>query len=81
MQIIYNGKSIKLPKKEGEIVNYFLSNKNRIISVPELTLHVWEYDNEPSIATVRTYIKNIRKHFNNHFMETIKGLGYMFKVE
>lgn len=78
MYLIQNDRIITLPKKEAEIIKYFLLNKNRTISVEELVINIWEYENEPSIATVRTYIKNIRKKLNN--LSTIKGLGYIFKI-
>ncbi len=81
LHIIKGNKMIKLPKKEAEIVKYLLDNKNRLINISELVINIWEYDKEPSIATIRTYIKNIRKHFDNNFINTIKGLGYMFKVD
>tara|TARA_R110002050_G_scaffold204223_3_gene339437 strand:+ start:1661 stop:2320 length:660 start_codon:yes stop_codon:yes gene_type:complete len=70
---------IYLPKKEGKILKYFLLNKNRIISINELIINVWGYDSEPSIATIRTYIKNIRKYLEKDSFETIKGLGYILK--
>tara|TARA_B100001063_G_scaffold180583_1_gene169709 strand:+ start:197 stop:850 length:654 start_codon:yes stop_codon:yes gene_type:complete len=78
MCLIKNNIKIILPKKEAEIIKYFLLNKNRIISVDELVINIWEYASEPSIATVRTYIKNIRKNLNN--LSTIKGLGYILKI-
>lgn len=71
---------IYLPKKEAEILKYFLFNKNRIISINELILNIWGYDSEPSIATIRTYIKNIRKYIDKDSFETIKGLGYILKI-
>lgn len=71
-----DGKSISLPKKEAEIIKFFLLNENRVITIDELVLSIWKYDNEPSIATIRTYIKNIRKNISKDFVENIKGLGY-----
>jgi DNA-binding response OmpR family regulator len=80
MSLSYNGNTITLPKKEAAIFMFFLTNPNRIISVDELILNVWEYDITPSIATIRTYIKNIRKKLNNRFIITIKGVGYKFQT-
>ncbi len=74
------GKKIKLPKKEAEIIKYFLTNSNRIISINELIVNIWDYSSTPSIATIRTYIKNIRKNLEYDFLETAKGLGYIFKI-
>lgn len=78
MNIIKNKKRLKIPKKEAEIIRYFLLNKNRLISIEELVLNIWEYNNEPSIATIRTYIKNIRRIINKNFLISIKGMGYKY---
>jgi len=74
--LIKEDKKITLPKKEAEIIKFFLSNENRIVTIDELVLSIWKYDSEPSIATIRTYIKNIRKNMGKDFIENIKGLGY-----
>lgn len=80
MSIGKEKETISLPKKEAEILKYFLLNKNRIISINELILNIWGYEAEPSIATIRTYIKNIRKHIDKNSLKTIKGLGYILKI-
>lgn len=80
MSIEKEHKTIFLPKKEAEILKYFLLNRNRIISINELILNVWGYEAEPSIATIRTYIKNIRKYIDKDSFKTIKGLGYILKI-
>ncbi len=80
MSIIKDLLEVKLPKKEAEIIKYLLLNKNRLISIDELIINIWDYSKEPSIATIRTYIKNIRKILNDSSLETIKGLGYMLKI-
>lgn len=80
MSIGKEKETISLPKKEAEILKYFLLNKNRIISINELILNIWGYEAEPSIATIRTYIKNIRKHIDKNSFKTIKGLGYILKI-
>ena len=78
LTIFKNRSPIKIPKKEAEIIKYFLCNQNRVISFNELIINIWGYEIEPSISTIRTYIKNIRKLFNYAYIESIKGLGYKF---
>ena len=73
-----NNNQIQLAKKEADVLKYFIKNKNKIISIDELTINVWNYDEAPSSATVRTYIKNIRKNIGAQFITNIKGLGYKF---
>jgi len=80
MNIRKRDKSIKIPKKEADIIKFFLLNKNRTITVDELIINVWEFGEEPSIATIRTYMKNIRRTLEEDFIETIKNVGYKFNT-
>jgi len=72
--------TVRIAKKEAEILRFFLLNKNRVISIDELIINIWEYGEEPSIATIRTYIKNIRKVLEKNIIETIKNVGYKFNT-
>lgn len=68
----------KLPKKEAQILEYFLFNQSRIISIDELISNIWSYEDAPTPATIRTYIKNIRKLMGESVIVTLKGIGYRF---
>lgn len=68
----------KLPKKEGDFLTYLLKNRGKVISNDELMVNVWSYDTAPSSATIRSYIKNLRKLLGDKSIETIRGVGYVF---
>jgi DNA-binding response OmpR family regulator len=72
------GKETKLSKKEGEFLAYFLQHKGEVVSNDELMVNVWSYDTAPSAATLRTYIKTLRKHLGENSISTIRGVGYVF---
>jgi DNA-binding response OmpR family regulator len=72
------GKETKLSKKEGEFLAYFLKKRGEVISSDELMVNVWSYDTAPSSATLRTYIKTLRKHLGENTISTIRGVGYVF---
>jgi DNA-binding response OmpR family regulator len=67
-----------LSKKESKILEYFLKNKNRTISLEELSSNIWAYEDMPTDSTIRTYIKNLRKILDKECITTIKGVGYQF---
>jgi len=67
-----------LSKKESKVLEYFLKNKHRTISIEELGLNVWSYEDRPTDSTIRTYIKNLRKLLEEDVITTIKGVGYRF---
>ena len=71
-------KEAKLSKKEGEFLAYFLKHRGKVLSADELMVNVWSYDTAPSSATLRTYIKTLRKHLGEHSISTIRGVGYVF---
>jgi DNA-binding response OmpR family regulator len=71
-------KETKLSKKEGEFLAYFLQYRAEVLSAEELMVNVWSYDTSPSSATLRTYIKTLRKHLGENAISTIRGVGYVF---
>ncbi len=78
---IENGHTLHtLTKKEAMILHYFYTHANKNISTQELVANIWEYDNTPNEATIRTYIKNIRKYIGEENIVTIKSIGYRFNT-
>ena len=73
-----DGKEETLSKKEGDFLSYFLRNRTKVISTDELMVNVWSYDTAPSSATIRTYIKNLRRLLGEERITTIRGVGYVF---
>ena len=75
-KITKNGKEFSLAKKESEFLNYLAINQNRTISKEELTQNLWSFENMPSDATLRVYIRNLRALIGKETIETIRGTGY-----
>jgi DNA-binding response OmpR family regulator len=67
-----------LPKREAEILEYLITHKERTVSSNELIDNLWSYEDAPVEATIRTYIKNLRKLLPKDMITTIKGVGYRF---
>ena len=78
--IISKNKTINISKKEAMVLNYFLTNQNKIISIDEICTNIWGYENSPVNATIRTYIKNIRNYIGEKYIVNIKGVGYRFNT-
>ena len=73
--------SISLPQKELKLLKYFLQHPNEIITFENLYKVMWDYDEEISIESLRSHIKNIRKHFDKDIIQNLRGLGYRFEIE
>jgi len=75
-KITKNGETFPIAKKESEFLNYLAINRNRTVSKEELTQNLWSFDNMPSDATLRVYIRNLRALIGKTTIETIRGMGY-----
>lgn len=69
-------KKIHIKHKEAQILLYFLRTNEAIVSLDELIENIWSGENPPTYATIRTYIKNLRKVLGSEAIENIKGQGY-----
>jgi len=80
-QTIQNSESeATLPSKEFAILHYFLINKGELSSAEEIINEIYP-DKPISLATFRTYIKNIKRHIEGvATIENVKGVGYRLKV-
>ena len=77
----YLSKEIKLTSLEFNILLYFLKNKNRVISRLSLISNAWDREFDVPIRAVDKRIEILRSKlgaFSSH-IETVFGLGYMFK--
>lgn len=74
------GKPLGLTAKEFGLLEYFLRNKNRILTKDNIIAHVWDYDADILPNTVEVYVKYLRnkidKPFDHELIETIRGFGY-----
>ena len=78
-QVYVNDKIVNLAQKERDILKYFCTHKNRVVSSDELLQNIWAYDEMPTDATIRVYIKNLREIIGKDKITTIRGIGYRFE--
>ena len=77
--ILYvDGAEVTLNKKESKLLKLFLQNQNQILSHERIYDAVWDYDENASEASLRTYIKNLRKVLGKEKIVSIKKQGYKF---
>lgn len=77
--ILSDNKSISIAQKERDILKYFCNHKNRVVSSEELLQNIWAYEDMPTDATIRVYIKNLREIIGKDRITTIRGIGYRFE--
>lgn len=76
--------TLELTKKEYELLLYFITNRNRVLSKAAIAEHLWgDYmENADNFDFVYTHIKNLRKKMlaagGNDYIKTAYGFGYKF---
>lgn len=76
-----DGKIVKLNLKELKLLKLFLQHPNELLVHDRIYDNVWEYDEEYSDNSLRTYIKNLRKILGKDKIVSLKKLGYRFNQE
>ena len=76
---------IKLSTREFTILEYMIRNKERVLSREQIEQHIWNYDYEGGTNVIDVYIRYLRKKIDKNFepklIHTIRGVGYVLKVE
>jgi len=67
---------ISLKTKELKLLSLFLQHPNTLITYETINNALWNYDEEPSAGSLRTYIKTLRAAIGKEKIETIKNIGY-----
>lgn len=79
-QLEIENNSIEISKKEGQILEYFIRNKNLVLTRDILLNEIWGFDIYVEERTVDTLIKRIRKKIGEYsfLIKTVRGVGYTF---
>lgn len=76
---------IKLSTREFTILEYMIRNKERVLSREQIKQHIWNYDYEGGTNVIDVYIRYLRRKIDKDFepklIHTIRGVGYVLKVE
>ncbi|MBL7742674.1 MAG: response regulator transcription factor [Chitinophagaceae bacterium] len=82
-EVTREGKPISLTAKEFQLLEYFLRNKNRVVSRVDISLHVWDIDFDTRTNVIDVYVNYLRKKIDKDFDEplihTQVGMGYILK--
>ncbi len=71
-----DGEKILLKTKELKLLALFLQHPNELLDYNTIYQTLWDYDQEPSNGSLRTYIKKLRSSIGKEKIETVKNVGY-----
>lgn len=78
--IIYEGKEVKLPRKEFELLALLMSKPSKVFTREEIMEKIWGVDTIVGDRTIDVHIRKIREKLNEEALITIKGIGYKIKT-
>jgi len=85
--ISINKTPLELTRKEYDLILFFVTNKNRVISKNAIAEHLWgdEMDAIDNFDFIYTHIKNLRKKLTDagcmDYIHSIYGMGYKFSIQ
>lgn len=78
-----DGQPVELTKKEYDLLDYLVRNKNLVLSREQILQKVWDYDYMGDTNIVDVYIRYLRnkldERFGRKYIYTIRGVGYVAK--
>lgn len=79
----YENDELSLTKKEFELLEYLMRNKNSAVKRETLLNEVWDYEYLGDTNVVDVYIRYLRQKIDDKygvkFINTVRGIGYIIK--
>lgn len=83
MEVSRSGIAIPLTAKEFQLLEYFMRNRNRVVSRAEISERVWNLEFDTGTNVIDVYVnflrKKIDKNFESKLIHTQVGMGYVMK--
>ena len=82
-EVTREGRAIPLTAKEFQLLEYFIRNKNKVVSRIDIAMNVWDIDFDTKTNVIDVYVTFLRKKldrdFPNKLIHTQVGMGYILK--
>ncbi len=82
-EVTRGGREINLTAKEFQLLEYFMRNRNRVVSRADIAEKVWDLDFDIRTNVIDVYVSFLRnkieKDFDMKLIHTQVGMGYIMK--
>lgn len=80
VNVTVDGETVRLTRREFELLKYLVENKSRVITRDRLLERVWGYDRDIETRSVDVHVGRLRAKLKaaGGQIETVVGLGYRF---
>ena len=79
--LFFKGDELYLPKKEFELLAFLMKKPGIVFNRDQILFEVWGDDTIVGERTVDVHIRKLREKIGNHYIRTIKGVGYTFNEQ
>lgn len=83
-KVFYEEEEIELSPREYKLLIYLIENANKTVSRVQILNAVWgiTFNNQTNVVDVYiSYLRNKIEKNDTKFIQTVKGVGYMFNVD
>jgi heavy metal response regulator len=78
-------RNIDLTAKEYALLEYFLRNKDRVLSRTIISEHIWDYNFDTGTNLIDVYVNHLRNKIENGYekklIHTVRGVGYVLRED
>ena len=83
-RVLIRGEETELTPKEFELLRVFAAHPGKVYSRDELLERIWGYEYRGDTRTVDVHVRHLRLKIekdpsNPEYIETLRGIGYLFK--
>jgi two-component system alkaline phosphatase synthesis response regulator PhoP len=78
--VAVEGQPVRLTRREFDLLQYLVQNRNRVVSRDRLLERVWGYERVVETRSVDVHVGRLRHKLGTagRQIETVVGLGYRF---
>jgi len=80
-----HGRVIDLTAKEYALLEYFLRNRDRVLSRTIISEHIWDYNFDTGTNLIDVYVNHLRNKIDTgserRLIHTVRGVGYVLREE
>ena len=80
--LVYRGEEkITLAKKEFELLYLLASRPNKVFTREQILKRIWEESVVVTNRTIDVHVRKLREKVGEHYVSTVKGVGYKFDLQ
>lgn len=80
-QVYLNQQELNLSKKEFALLHALMLSSDRVLTKSQLEDQLYSWGHEVESNALEVHIHNLRKKIGPEFIQTIRGVGYLFRTQ